>query len=96
MTDQQIPLEEESVAFARGMPNGLFGPLDDSIDFRVNGEKKIEWMKHARQKGFASLGDYIRMTVEKDIHGQDHLVSMFAAMLGGNGSSVGQAQGDQK
>jgi hypothetical protein len=94
MTDQQKPMEEANVAFARG-PHSLFGPLDDSIDFRVNGEKKIEWMKHARQKGFASLGDYIRMTVEKDIHGQDHLVSMFAAMLGGNGPNVGQAQGGE-
>lgn len=90
MTDQQI--EDADCSFARGPQNNLFGPLDDSIDFRVNGEKKIEWMKHARQRGFASLGDYIRMTVEKDIHGQDHLVSMFAAMLSGNGSSVGQVQ----
>lgn len=90
MTTKDHDDDFPTCAFSRGPHGNLFGPLDDSIDFRVNGESKIEWMRHARTKGFGSLGEYIRMTIEKDIRGEAHLVSMFAQMLSGNGTPVGQ------
>ena len=75
--------------------SGIFGPLDDSIDFRVNGDSKIEWMKESRKRGFPSIADFIRFTMEKEVHGADHVVSMFAKQLLGNGQSVGQPQGEK-
>ena len=85
--------EENEQAFARGPQSNLFGPLDDSIDFRVSGESKIKWMRHARSLGYGSLGEYIRITIEKDIEGEAHLVSMFTRMLSGNRAHVGQEHG---
>lgn len=76
-------------AFARG-PQTIFGVLDDSIDFRVSGDSKIEWMKEARRRGFTSVADFIRVTMEKEVHGEAHVMSMFAQLIRGNGTPVGQ------
>lgn len=67
----------------------------DSIDFRVNGDSKIAWMQEARRRGFASVADFIRLTMEKEVRGEAHVVSMFTRQLLGNGQSVGQPQGVQ-
>lgn len=75
---------------SRGLGTGIFGPLDDSIDFRVNGDSKIAWMQEARRRGFASVADFIRLTMEKEVRGEAHVVSMFTRQLLGNGQSVGQ------
>lgn len=77
---------------SRAIGSGIFGPLDDSIDFRVNGDSKIEWMKEARKRGFTSVADFIRITREKEVHGEAHVLSMFTRQLMGNGQPVGQQQ----
>lgn len=79
-------------ACSRAMGSGVFGPLDDSIDFRVNGDSKILWMQEARRRGFSSVADFIRLTMEKEVRGEKHVLSMFTAQLMGNGRSVGQEQ----
>lgn len=85
------PNAEQNVC-SRALGSGVFGPLDDSIDFSVNGDSKITWMQEARRRGFTSLGDFIRITMEKEVHGEAHVMSMFTRQLLGNGKSVGQAQ----
>lgn len=75
--------------------SGIFGPLDDNIDFRVNGDSKIAWMQEARKRGFTSVADFIRLTMEKEVRGEAHVLSMFTKQLMGNGNSVGQTQGSQ-
>lgn len=87
-TDDNQPDAE----FSRAMGSGVFGPLDDNIDFRCNGDSKILWMQEARRRGYQSVADFIRVTMEKEVRGVAHVKSMFTAQLMGNGRSVGQEQ----
>lgn len=80
----------DDVSFSRSISNALFGPLDDSIDFRINGDAKIEWMQYARTHGYASLGDYIRIAVAGDMKRGEHVGSVLSRLIGGNQTNVGQ------
>jgi len=88
--NEQIP--EDDTVESRAMSGGIFGPLDDAIDFRVNGDSKIEWMREARKRGHTSVADFIRVTMEKEVHGEAHVLSMFQRQLIGNRGAVGQQQ----
>lgn len=76
-----------STAFARGP----FGPSDDSMDFRINGDFKLEVMKAARARGYANATDFIKIALAKEIWGEAHVISLVTRYVLGDTTNVRQA-----
>lgn len=72
--------------------SNIFGCLDDSIDFRINGDMKIDLYKKARAAGFHDASEYLRKVIAVEIYGADHVVRLVTERVLGIGTSVGQAQ----
>lgn len=70
----------------------IFGCLDDSIDFRINGDMKIELFKKARAAGYHDASEYLRKLIAVELYGVDHVVRLVTDRVLGIKTSVGQTQ----
>lgn len=81
---------------ARGGTTDILGTLDDDIAVRFNGDAKIDLMRAARQAGFNSYAEFVRMVLYQRIYGKEHLQNLMLRRMNGeavNAVPVSDIQG---
>lgn len=82
---------EEIPAFARTATSDLLGTLDDDIAIRFNGDAKIDLMRVARQRGYGSYSEFVRIVLYQQIYGKDHVANLVLRRMNGEGVNAGPA-----
>lgn len=80
-------LEDNETAFSRACSDP-FGPLDDSLELRINGDIKIELMQRARKMGFPTYSEYVRNMIILDLKGEAHVLSVMTKRILGDRTPV--------
>lgn len=82
------PEEQDGDMFARSGTSDIFGPLDDEIVIRVNGDIKIELMRRARQQGYPNYSEFLRKLFAVELYGKAHVVSVATRRILGDTENV--------
>lgn len=85
---------ENEPSLSRSGNSDIFGPLDDEIVIRVNGDIKIELMRRARQLGYPTVSEHMRMLAAKDLFGEAHVISLVTKRILGDTANVLRVTGE--
>ena len=84
---QDAPMTRDDLpAFSRG--TDIFGCLDDIMNVRMNGDMKLDLMRHAREAGFHDASDFLRKVIAVELYGKDHVVRLVTDRVLGVRSTV--------
>lgn len=89
-----IPEDQDGEVFARSGNSDIFGPLDDEIVIRVNGDIKIELMRRARQQGYPNYSEFLRKLFAVELYGEAHVVSVATKRILGDTANVLRVPGE--